>query len=458
MSDYVLEPFKIKAVEAIRMTTRDERAQALRAAGLNVFLLRGEDITIDLLTDSGTTAMSDHQWAGLMEGDETYAGSRNFFHLAAVVQDIFGFDLFVPTHQGRGAEQVLFGVALQPGQIVPNNTHFDTTRANVEALGGIALDLVTPEGLEPANPYPFKGNMNVPNLSRLIEQVGVEKIPLAMLTITNNAVGGQPVSLANLRAAKELLRRFDIPLYIDACRYAENCYFIQQREPGYRDKSIKAIAREVFSYADGFTMSAKKDGLVNIGGLLATRDPGLFQGIQNRLILTEGFPTYGGLARRDLEALARGLEEALDERFLEYRIGQVSYLAGRLRSEGVPIVEPPGGHAVFLDARRFYPHIPQSQFPGEALAVALYLEGGIRASEIGTVMFAKKDPSTGEVRYPDLDLVRLAIPRRVYTQSHLDYVAEVIVNLYRGRERMGGLKIVYEAPRLRHFTARFEFI
>ncbi len=458
MAHYVLEPFKIKAVEAIRMTTRDERERALRAAGYNVFLLHGEDITIDLLTDSGTAAMSDHQWAGMMEGDETYAGSKNFFHLKAVVKDIFGFDLFVPTHQGRGAEQVLFGVALKPGQIIPNNTHFDTTRANVEALGGVALDLVTPEGLEPTNPYAFKGNMNLPNLAKLIEQVGVEKIPLAMITITNNAVGGQPVSMGNIRATKELLQRHNIPMYIDACRYAENCYLIQQREAGYRDRSVKEIARELFSYADGFTMSAKKDGLVNIGGLLATRDPVLFQEIQNRLILTEGFPTYGGLARRDLEALARGLDEALDEKFLGYRVGQVCYLAERLAREGVPIVEPPGGHAVFLDARRFYPHIPQSQFPGEALAIALYLEGGIRASEIGTVMFAKKDAATGAVHYPDLDLVRLAIPRRVYTQSHLDYVADVIVNLYREREQMRGLKIVYEAPRLRHFTARFEFV
>lgn len=458
MAQYTFEPFKIKAVEAIPLTSREERARFIADAGYNIFLLPSRAVTIDFLTDSGTSAMSDHQWAGMMEGDESYAGSRNYYHLRDVVRDIFGFEMFVPTHQGRGAEQVLFGIVAAPGKTIPNNTHFDTTRANIEARGSIALDLIIPAGLEPTNRHPFKGNMNVAALEKLIQQLGVENIPLAMMTITNNAVGGQPVSMANIRATKELLARYQIPFYIDACRYAENCYFIQQREDGYRSKTIKEIARELFSYADGFTMSAKKDGLVNIGGLLATRDSALFEQIQNRLILTEGFISYGGLARRDLEALARGLEEALDEKYLAYRTGQIAYLAERLLENGVPIVEPPGGHAVFLDAKRFLPHIPQAQFPGQALTIALYLEGGIRACEIGSVMFAKKDPATGEVKYPALDLVRLAIPRRVYTQSHLDYVAQVITKVHERRESVRGVKMVYEQPRLRHFTARFESV
>ena len=458
MAQYTFEPFKIKAVEAIPLTSREERARFIADAGYNIFLLPSRAVTIDFLTDSGTSAMSDHQWAGMMEGDESYAGSRNYYHLRDVVRDIFGFEMFVPTHQGRGAEQVLFGIVAAPGKTIPNNTHFDTTRANIEARGSIALDLIIPEGLEPTNRHPFKGNMNVAALEKLIQQLGVGNIPLAMMTITNNAVGGQPVSMANIRATKELLARYQIPFYIDACRYAENCYFIQQREDGYRSKTIKEIARELFSYADGFTMSAKKDGLVNIGGLLATRDSALFEQIQNRLILTEGFISYGGLARRDLEALARGLEEALDEKYLAYRTGQIAYLAERLLENGVPIVEPPGGHAVFLDAKRFLPHIPQAQFPGQALTIALYLEGGIRACEIGSVMFAKKDPATGEVKYPALDLVRLAIPRRVYTQSHLDYVVQVITKAHERRESVRGVKMVYEQPRLRHFTARFEVV
>jgi len=458
VAHYTLEPFRIKAIEPIKTTTRIERAEYLRAAGYNVFLLRAEDVMIDLLTDSGTTAMSDNQWAGMMLGDESYAGSKNYFHLQDAVRDIFGFEHFVPTHQGRGAEQVLFNVLVKPGQIVPNNTHFDTTRANIEALGGIALDLVIPEGLDPGRDHPFKGNMNVANLARLIEREGADasRIPLAMMTATNNAVGGQPVSMANLRETKALLARYHIPLFIDAARYAENCYFIQQREDGYRDKSVKEIAREFFSYADGFAMSAKKDALVNIGGLLAARDPGLFEQIQNRLILTEGFVTYGGLGRRDLEAMARGLYEALDEKYLAYRTGQVRYLVDLLRDHGVPTVIPAGGHAVFLDAKKFLPNLPQSQFPAQALTLALYLEGGIRAVEIGGVMFAKKE--NGKVIYPDLELVRLAIPRRVYTQSHLDYVADVIVNLFKNREKIRGVKIVHEPPQLRHFTAKFEVV
>jgi tyrosine phenol-lyase len=458
MANYTFEPFKIKAVEPIHLTAQSERERYMAEAGYNIFMLPAEHVTIDFLTDSGTSAMSDHQWAGMMEGDESYAGSQNYFHLKQVVNDIFGFEHFVPTHQGRGAEQVLFNILVQPGMIVPNNTHFDTTRANIEARGGVALDLVIPEGLEPTNRHPFKGNMNLPNLKKLVERVGPRAIPFGMMTITNNAVGGQPVSMENVRATKELLLHYDIPFFVDACRYAENCYFIQQRETGYRDKSVKAIAHELFSLADGFTMSAKKDGLVNIGGLLAARDSSLFEQIQNRLILTEGFPTYGGLARRDLEALARGLVEALDEKYLEYRIGQIRYLAERLLENGVPVVEPPGGHAVFIDAKRFLPHLPQAQFPAQALTVALYLEGGIRAVEIGSVMFAQKDKETGKEVYPELELVRLAIPRRVYTQSHLDYVADVISKLYQQRENIRGLQLVYEAPQLRHFTARFDLV
>lgn len=456
MAQYTLEPFKIKSVEAIPMTTREERARFIADAGYNIFRLPSRTVTIDFLTDSGTSAMSDHQWAGMLEGDESYAGSKNYFHLQQVVRDIFGFDQFVPTHQGRGAEQVLFNVLVQPGKVVPSNTHFDTTRANIQAQGGTALDLVIPEGLAPANRHPFKGNMNLANLEKTIERVGVANIPLAMMTITNNAVGGQPVSLANIRATKELLARFKIPFFIDACRYAENCFFIQQREEGYRNKTIIEIAREIFSYADGFTMSAKKDGLVNIGGLLAARDPALFEQIQNRLILTEGFISYGGLARRDLEAMARGLVEATDEKYLAYRTGQVRYLAERLQEQGIPIVEPPGGHALFLDGKRFLSHLPPAQFPAQALTIALYVEGGIRGCEIGSVMFAHKDAATGEVKYPALDLVRLAIPRRVYTQSHLDYVADMVIELYRKRESVRGVRIVSEAPLLRHFTAKFE--
>jgi tyrosine phenol-lyase len=453
---YVPEPFKIKAIEPIEVTTREDRMLRIAAAGYNIFLLHAQDVTIDLLTDSGTGAMSDRQWAGIMEGDESYAGSRNYYHLKQVVGSIFGFEHFVPTHQGRGAEQVLFNILVQPGKTVPNNTHFDTTRANIEARGGLALDLVIPEGLDPTCEHPFKGNLDVANLKKVIDQVGAPNIPLAMVTVTNNAVGGQPVSLANIRETRAVLDRYKIPLFVDACRYAENCYLIQQREAGYRLKSVKEIAQELFSLADGFTMSAKKDGLVNIGGLLATRDAALFELIQNRLILTEGFPTYGGLARRDLEALARGLEEALDERYLAYRIGQVAYLAECLIGNGVPIVRPPGGHAVFLDARRFLPHLPQAQFPAQALTVALYVEGGIRGVEIGSVMFGHKDAKTGEDIFPSLELVRLAIPRRVYTQAHMDYVADVVSDLYRRREEIRGLRMVYQSPRLRHFTARFE--
>jgi tyrosine phenol-lyase len=458
MPHLVPEPYRIKAIEPIHLTTRVEREGALSAAGFNIFSVRSEDIYIDLLTDSGTAAMSDSQWAGMMLGDEAYAHCRNYGSLKEVVSDIFGFRYFLPTHQGRAAEKVLFAVMLKPGDCVPSNTHFDTTHANIEALGAHAVNLPIAEGLVPTSHHPFKGNMDVQRLERFIRDVGVDKIPLAMLTITNNSGGGQPVSLGNVRAVKEVLSRHGIPLFIDACRYAENAYFIQQREAGYGDKSTLQIAREVFSCADGCTMSAKKDALANIGGFLAMNDERIYQKASQLLILWEGFVTYGGLAGRDLEVVARGLREALDERYLEHRIGQVHYLAERLLEAGVPILEPPGGHAVYLDVRRFLPHIPQAQFPGQALVAHLYLEGGIRAVEIGSVMFAHQDEQTGEWKYPELELVRLAIPRRVYTQTHLDYVADVIIELYRKRDDIHGMRYTYEPPFLRHFTARFEFV
>ena len=452
------EPFKIKVVEPIRMTTREERDRLIREAGYNVFNLPAEKIFIDLLTDSGTSAMSDNQWAGMMLGDESYAGSRNYYHFEETVRDIFGYRNVIPTHQGRVAENLLFSVKVKEGDVVPNNIHFDTTRANVEHKGGRALDLVIDEGLDPEREHPFKGNMDVEKLRKLIQQVGVERIPLIMLTVTNNSAGGQPVSMENVRQVHQVAREHGIPLFFDACRFAENCYFIKQREPGYQDKSILDIARELFSYGDGCTMSAKKDGLVNIGGFLAMNDDETAQKVTNLLILIEGFPTYGGLAGRDLEAVARGLREVLNEEYLHYRVSQVKYLGDLLDQAGVPIVKPTGGHAVYLNAKKFLPHIPQSQFPGQALTVALYREAGIRAVEIGSLMFAHRDPETGETVYPELELVRLAIPRRVYTTQHMNYVAESIIELYRNREKIRGLRIVYEAPVLRHFTARLEEI
>jgi len=458
MPHMVPEPYRIKAVEPIHLTTFAEREAILAAAGYNIFFVRSEDVYIDLLTDSGTSAMSDSQWAGLMMGDEAYAFCRNYYSIKDAISAIFGFRYFVPTHQGRAAEKVLFATVVKSDDYVPSNTHFDTTRANIEAVGGHAVDLLIAEGLDPTSHHPFKGNMDVERLKGLVQDVGAAKIPLAMLTLTNNSGGGQPVSLANIRAVKDVLSQHGIPLFIDACRYAENVYFIKQREEGYSDKSPLEIAREIFSHADGCTMSGKKDALVNIGGFLAMNDEGIYQRACQLLILWEGFVTYGGLAGRDLEAMARGLWEALDERYLEHRIGQVKYLADRLLERGVPIVEPPGGHAVYLDARRFLPHIPQAQLPGQSLVASLYLEGGIRAVEIGSVMFAHKDEKTGEWQYPELELVRLALPRRVYTQTHLDYVADVIIELYSKREQLRGMRYTYEPPFLRHFTARFEFL
>ncbi|MBN1953947.1 MAG: tryptophanase [Anaerolineae bacterium] len=455
MAKFPVEPFKIKAVEPIRQTSRAEREQVLRQANYNLFAVPAQDIYIDLMTDSGTSAMSDHQWAGMMMGDESYAGCRNFFNLQEAIRSITGFQYFVPTHQGRAAENVLFTCTVQPGQSVPSNMHFDTTQANIIARGGKPVNLVAEEGLDPVSHAPFKGDIDLGKLEAYIQQVGAENIPLGMLTVTNNSGGGQPVSMANIRATGNLLHQHGIPFFLDACRYAENAYFIKLRESGYADKSILEIAREMFSYADGCTMSAKKDALVNIGGFLAMNDELLYERACQQLILREGFPTYGGLAGRDLEAVARGLWEGLDEQYLAYRIGHTKYLADRLLEEGIPLLEPAGGHAVYLDARRFLPHIPQAELPGQALSCALYVEGGIRGVEIGSVMFAYEDPDSGEMLYPALELVRLAIPRRVYTQAHLDYVVESCQRIYARRQELRGLRYTYAPALLRHFTARF---
>ncbi len=447
MARTIIEPFRIKSVEPIRWTTRPQREDLLRAAHYNLFLLPADDVLIDLLTDSGTGAMSTHQWAAIMEGDESYAGSRSYDHFRDSIQDIFGYRHVIPTHQGRAAERILFGVMCKKGDVVPNNTHFDTTRANVEFTGAEAVDLLIPEGKQPSLVHPFKGDMDVHALEELIARVGRQKIPLVMLTVTNNSGGGQPVSMANVRLVSAICRHHRIPLYFDACRFAENAYFIKLREKGYEDKTPKQIAQEMFSYGDGCTMSAKKDGMANIGGFLCTNDDLLAQQEKDLLILTEGYPTYGGLAGRDLEAIAVGVQEALEEDYLRYRIASTAYLGNHIAQQGVPIVQPPGGHAVYLDARAFLPHIPLDQFPGAALAAELYLEGGIRSVEIGRLMFGAA---------AQMDLVRLAIPRRVYTQSHIDYVVEVILEVWKKRSHIQGLKLTYEAPFLRHFTARME--
>ncbi len=453
---YPPEPFKIKSVEPISRTTTEERQAVMEKAGYNVFNIPADKIYIDLLTDSGTSAMSDNQWAGLMHGDESYAGSRNYFHFEETVRNIFGFKHIIPTHQGRVAENLLFSTVLKPGNVVPNNNHFDTTRANIEYNGARAVDLVIDEAKDPDKILPFKGNIDTDKLRRLIAEVGPENIPLGMLTITNNSGGGQPVSLANIRETSEILHENGIPMFLDACRFAENVFFIKQREPAYQNRSLLEIAREMFSLVDGCTMSAKKDGLVNIGGFIALNDDEWARQITNKLILIEGFPTYGGLAGRDLEAMARGLQEVLDEDYLAYRIGQVTELGETLTQAGVPLVQPPGGHAIYLDAKRFLPHIPQSQFPGVALTAALYIHAGIRSVEIGSLMFAHTDPETGVTVYPALELVRLAIPRRVYTNSQMQYVAENIIELYQARDKIQGMRLVYEAPVLRHFTAVLE--
>ena len=452
----IIEPFKIKMIEQIRMTTPEERQKFLEDAGFNLFLVDAENVLIDLLTDSGTSAMSAEQWAAVMRGDESYAGSSSYKRFEAVASSIFGFKHIIPTHQGRAAERILFSVMCKPGDIVPNNTHFDTTRANIEYRGAKAVDLLIPEGRQPSTIHPFKGNMDTAALRELIQREGPKKIPLVMITITNNSGGGQPVSMANIREVKKVASEFGLPLYIDACRFAENAYFIKLREQGYAGKSVKAIAQEMFSYADGGTMSAKKDGLVNIGGFLGTNNDALAQQEENLLILTEGFTTYGGLAGRDLDAMAVGFEEVLHEDYLQYRIASTRYLGEHVAAAGVPIVRPPGGHAIYIDAQSFLPHIPQSEFPGQALVAELYLEAGIRSVEIGSSMFGRRDPVTGKELPAGMELVRLAIPRRVYTQSHIDYVVEGVIEVFKRREGIRGLKMVYQAPLLRHFTARFE--
>ncbi|PKN57911.1 MAG: tyrosine phenol-lyase [Deltaproteobacteria bacterium HGW-Deltaproteobacteria-14] len=443
----IIEPFRIKVVEPIRMTTREERRDALVAAHYNLFELKADDVLIDLLTDSGTGAMSQEQWAAVMRADESYAGSKSFFVFRDAVRHVFGYEHVIPTHQGRAAERILFELVGGEGTVIPNNTHFDTTRANAEHAGARAVDLVAAVGRDPAAEHPFKGNIDVERLAALIEEVGPARIPIGMITITNNAGGGQPVSMANARAVSELLHRHGIPLFFDACRFAENAFFIKQREPGYADRSILDICREMFALGDGCTMSAKKDGMANIGGFLATNDAELAARARNILILTEGFPTYGGLAGRDLEAIARGLEEVLHEDYLNYRIVSTAYLCDHLHEKGVPVLRPAGGHAVYLDAAGFLPHVPSHELPGQALACALYEDAGIRGCEIGTVMFGDN---------AQMELVRLAIPRRVYTQSHIDYVVESVLDVFARRDEIRGMRITWEPSALRHFTAHFE--
>ncbi len=452
----IIEPFKIKSVEPIRFTTEAEREKILRFAHYNPFMIPAEDVLIDLLTDSGTSAMSARQWAGIMDGDESYAGSKSFFRFERVTRELTGFRNIIPTHQGRAAEKILFSIIGGKGKIIPNNTHFDTTRANVEFTGAEAVDCLVEAGKHPEVRGDFKGNMDLAALEQTITRSGVENIPACMITVTNNSGGGQPVSMQNIRETKKLLSRYGIPLILDACRFAENAYFIKLREPGYAAKPVREIAHEMFSYADGCTMSAKKDALVNIGGFLALNDDALARQARNLLIVTEGFPTYGGLAGRDLEAIAQGLEEIVDEDYLRYRIRSVEYLGERLLAAGVPIVEPPGGHAIYVDAKRMLPHIPPHEYPGQTLVCELFRAGGIRSVEIGSVMFGRYDAATGSLISPPMELVRLALPRRVYTQSHVDYVIEVAEDVARRKEALRGFRIVEEAPMLRHFTAKFE--
>jgi tryptophanase len=451
----IIEPFRIKSVEPIRMTTRPERERAIAAAHYNLFELHSRDVVIDLLTDSGTGAMSSEQWAAIMRGDESYAGAPSFERFEAAVQRIFGFPQVIPTHQGRAAEHLLFDALAHDGQLVPNNTHFDTTRANVELTGAEALDLPCAASQDLTSDAPFKGDLDLVALERALRESS-ERIPLVMVTVTNNAGGGQPVSLANLRGVRALCDRYGKPLFIDACRFAENAFLIQQREDGARDMSIRAIVHAMFELADGCTMSAKKDGLANIGGFIACRSEELANDLRTLLVVTEGFPTYGGLAGRDLEAIAQGLDEVVERDYLEYRHASIQYVCQRLRSSGIPVLWPPGGHAVFLDAERFLPHVPRAEFPGQALAIELYLEGGIRSCEIGSVMLAHRDPKTGQEILPGHELVRLAIPRRTYTQSHMDYVIEVLESLWLRRAEIAGVRIVSAPPVLRHFRARFE--
>jgi tyrosine phenol-lyase len=450
----IIEPFKIKSVEPIQFTTIPQREEILASAGYNPFLIRAVDVLIDLLTDSGTSAMSARQWAGIMDGDESYAGARSFYRFESVAKDLTGFRNIIPTHQGRAAEKILFTITGGKGKFIPNNTHFDTTRANIEYSGATAVDFPLPEAKDTAAVLDFKGNIDLVALERFIQVTGKENIPLIMLTVTNNAGGGQPVSMDNIKKTREIGRRYSIPLFLDACRFAENAFFIKKREPGYGSRSVKEIAQEMFSYFDGCTMSAKKDALVNMGGFIGLNDETLARDARNILIVTEGFPTYGGLAGRDLEAMAQGLEEVLDEHYLTYRIRSVEYLGEKLVAAGVPILRPPGGHAIYLDATKFASHIRPEEFPGQSIVCELYRLGGIRSVEIGSVMFGRRG-ADGSFIPPPMELVRLAIPRRVYTQSHIDYVIEVVVEAFGRRSELPGYRMVYEAPMLRHFTARF---
>ncbi len=453
----IIEPFKIKSVEPIRFTTKEERKEILKNAGYNPFLIHADDVLIDLLTDSGTSAMSSEQWSGIMKGDESYAGAKSFYRFESAVKKITGDKFIIPTHQGRASEKILFSVIGGKGKYFAANTFFDTTRANIEFTGAEAFDLLNEIGKHPEIRAPFKGDMDVDALESFIKKYGRENIPLVVLTVTNNSGGGQPVSMKNIREVSAICKKNNIPLFLDACRFAENAYFIKLREEGYQNKSVLEICQEMFSYADGSTMSAKKDALVNIGGWLSLNDEELAMKCRNLLIVTEGFVTYGGLAGRDLEAIAQGLEEVVDEHYLQYRIRSIEYLGEKLISNGIPIIEPPGGHAIYIDAKRFAPHIPVDQFPGQSVTCAIYEEGGIRACEIGSVMFGKYDKN-GKLIPAMMELVRLAIPRRVYTQSHIDYVAEVIIEVFKNRDKLKGFEIVYEAPMLRHFTAKFREI
>ncbi len=451
----IIEPFKIKSVEPIYFRTKEEREKILREAHYNPFLIKARDVLIDLLTDSGTSAMSSAQWAGIMTGDESYAGSDSFFHFETTVKDITGMPVVIPTHQGRASEKILFSIIGGKGKYILSNTLFDTTRANIEHSGATGVDLLCEEGKKPGVPAPFKGNMDMEALKGFITQKGAENIPLCIITVTNNSGGGQPVSMANIKAVKAVCKEYNIPLFIDACRFAENCYFIKTREEGYENKSIPDIARELFSYAEGCTMSAKKDAFANIGGFLAMHDEKLAMECRNLLVITEGFPTYGGLAGRDLEAIAIGLKEVMEENYLQYRIRSIEYLTEKLVAAGVPVMQPAGGHAVYLDAKAMLSHIPVDQYPGQALVGALYLEGGVRGVEIGSLMFGKYNDE-GKLIPGMMELVRLAIPRRVYTQSHIDYVADVVIEVYQKRNEIKGLQITYESPALRHFTARLK--
>jgi tyrosine phenol-lyase len=452
----IIEPFKIKMVEPIRLTTLEQREAIIRRAHFNPFQIPAEDVLIDLLTDSGTAAMSDKQWAGMIRGDESYAGARSWYHFESVLRDLSGMPHILPTHQGRASERILFELVGGLGKVIPSNNHFDTTRANIEHSGAQAIDLVIDEALEPRRRHPFKGNLDPKKLEKLIADVGPERIPICMLTVTNNSGGGQPVSLENINAIRAICRRHAIPLFLDACRFAENAYFIKLREPGQSHRTAREIAQEMFALADGATISAKKDGLVNIGGVLLIRDDDLARRANELLILTEGFITYGGLSGRDLEAMAQGFIEVLDEDYLQYRIRSVAYLGEHLVAAGVPIIEPPGGHAIYIDAAAVSPQIPRDQFPGQALVVGLYRHAGIRAVEIGSVMFGGQAAEQQGASSSRLELVRLAIPRRVYTQSHIDYVVEAVVEVYQKRDMLRGLRIVEAPSTLRHFSAKFE--